>query len=73
MPDRDKTSENAMSARNPPRISLPKSWNKQDCGPITSAGLPAVPEPSTPVLAGFGLLAMVAMYQCRAVNRADTR
>ena len=29
MHDRDKTSENAMSARNPPRISLPNSWSKQ--------------------------------------------
>ncbi len=29
MHDRDETSENAMSARNPPRIALPKDWNKQ--------------------------------------------
>ena len=29
MPDRGKTSASAMPARNPPGISLPKSWNKQ--------------------------------------------
>ena len=29
MHDRSKTSENAMSACNPPRVSLPKSWNKR--------------------------------------------
>ena len=29
MHDRDKTSENTMSARNPPGSSLPKAWNKQ--------------------------------------------
>lgn len=27
--DRDKTSEDAMRERNPPRISLPGSWSKQ--------------------------------------------
>ena len=29
MLDRDKTSDSAMPARNPPGISLPRSWNNQ--------------------------------------------